>query len=96
MGKDTTLRGIGLTPVLMRTAHYYTKLGLGEYPVPGHSRYDKVVVRDLYAFKENPLTPGEYAGGLVVEFFLGERKVRYVEFRCQVVGGGGAPVARPV
>lgn len=93
---STTQRGVGLTPVLMRTAHYYTKLGLGEYPVPGHSHYDRVVVRDLYAFMENPCTPGEYAGGLIVEFFQGKKRVRHVEFRCQVVGGGGDPIARPL
>lgn len=89
---------LGLTPAFQRIAYYYLRLGEGTYiPAGGdHPHYDRVVVRELYEFKENPQVPGERSGGLVVEFFKAERRVRWVEFRCQVVGGGGQPLIRQV
>jgi hypothetical protein len=86
---------IGLTPVIKRVAHYYLQLGHGEYH-PDHPHYDRVVVRPLYDFQENPEAPGEFAGGTIIEFFQRARRVRWVEFRCQVVGGGGSPIVRRV
>ena len=80
--------------MFLRVAHYYLNLGYGEY-APKHAHYDRVVVRSLYEFMENPQVDGEYAGGTIVEFFQGDQRVRYAEFRCQVVGGGGQPIARP-
>jgi hypothetical protein len=86
-----TERIIGLTPMIKRIAYYYLRLGEGEYfPAGGnHPYYDKIIVRELYEFKENPLVEGEHSGGMVVEFFRKMRRIRWVEFRCQVVGGGG-------
>ena len=80
---------LGLTPAFKRIAHYYLCLGFGEYVPDNHPHYDQVVVRPLYEFMENPQVPGEYAGGTVVEFFKEKRRVKWVEFRCEVIGGGG-------
>jgi len=89
-------RRLGLTPAFKRTAYYYLCVGVGEYKPQGHAHYDRVVVRLLYEMMENPMVAGEHAGGLVVEFFLGLYRVKFVEFRCQVVGGGGESVAQPI
>ncbi len=89
---------LGLTPVIKRIAFHYVKLGVGRYTPDGgnHPHYDRIVVRELYEFKENPTVAGEHSGGVIVEFFKGDRRVRWVEFRCQVVGGGGQPIVRRV
>ena len=87
---------LGLTPVLKRIAHYYLCLGHGTYHPENHPHYDCVVVKELYPFDPNPRDPGEFAGGTVVEFFRQGEKVKWVEFRCQVVGGGGETVIQRV
>lgn len=87
---------LGLTPVLKRMAHYYLCLGYGEYQPQNHPHYNRVVVRELYEFIENPQTPGEHAGGVLVEFFQDDRRIRWVEFKCQVTGGGGDAVIKRV
>ena len=87
---------LGLTPVFKRVAHYYLCLGYGEYTPPNHPHYDKVIVRELYEFMENPQVEGEHAGGVIVEFFLKARRVKWIEFRCQVTGGGGDDVIKRV
>ena len=94
MSKTETL--LGLTPVQKRMAHYYLCSGYGEYTPQDHPQYDKVIVRELYPFGENPRKQGEHAGGAVVEFYREDRKVKWIEFRCQVVGGGGEAVIRRV
>lgn len=87
---------LGLNPAFLRIAHYYLCLGYGEYTPQNHPHYDCVVVRELYEFGENPAAPGEYAGGSIVEFFRDNRRVKFVEFRGQVVGGGGDPLLKEV
>lgn len=84
-------RLLGLTPALQRIAYYYLRLGEGVYTPDGgrHPHYDRVAVRELYEFTENPLVAGERSGGMIVEFFKDNRRVKWIEFRCQVVGGGG-------
>jgi len=89
-------RLIGLTPAFKRIAHYYLCLGYGDYTPENHPHYDKVVVRSLYEFSENPRVAGERAGGTVVEFYRGAQRVKWVEFRCQVTGGGGDAVIQRV
>lgn len=86
---------LGLTPVIKRIAYHYLLRGVGEYPVD-HPHYDKIIVRPLYDFRENPEVVGEHAGGLCVEFYRNAQRIRWVDFRCQVVGGGGAPIVRTV
>lgn len=88
-------RRLGLTPVIKRIAHYYLCLGFGEY-FPKHPHYDRIVVRHLYDFGENAKVQGEYAGGAVVEFFFQSERIKWVEFRCQVVGGGGIEAIRRI
>jgi len=87
-------RRIGLTPAFKRIAYYYLKLGFGKYTPRNHPHYDVVWVRELYDFREG--TGSEYAGGIVVEFYKGDRKVKWVEFRCQAVGGGGQDVIKRI
>lgn len=91
-------RIIGLTPMIKRIAYYYLRLGEGEYTPDGgnHPHYDKIIVRELYEFKENPQVEGEHAGGMIVEFFKDGHRVRWIEFRCQVVGGGGDDIIKRV
>lgn len=91
-------RIVGLTPMIKRIAYYYLRLGEGTYTPDGgnHPHYDKIVVRELYEFRENPQVPSERAGGMIVEFFKEERRIRWVEFRCQVVGGGGEAVIKRI
>jgi len=89
-------RRLGLTFVFKHIAQYYLSLGYGEYRPENHPFYDRVVVRELYPFMENPLVKGECAAGVIVEFFQGKQRVKFVEFRCQVVGGGGESVAQSV
>lgn len=93
-----TERLIGLTPVIKRVAYYYLRLGEGEYVPDGgkHPHYNKIVVRELYEFKENPVVEGEHSGGMVVEFYKDDRRIRWVEFRCQVIGGGGDAIIKRV
>jgi hypothetical protein len=89
---------LGLTPALQRIAYYYLRLGEGEYVPDGgnHPHYTKVVVRELYEFKGNPRNTEERSGGIVVEFFKEDHRIRWVEFRCQVVGGGGEAIIKRV
>jgi hypothetical protein len=91
-------RLIGLTPVIKRIAYHYLRLGVGSYIPDGgnHPHYDKIIVRELYDFKENPQVEGEHAGGIIVEFFKDGRRARWVDFRCQVTGGGGEVIIRRV
>lgn len=96
MPPSKTEARLGLNPAFLRIAFYYVRLGEGEYTPKNHPHYDRVVVRELYEFGENPTTVGEYAGGMVVEFFHESRRVKFVEFRCQVVGGGGDPIIHAV
>jgi len=87
---------LGLNPAFLRIAYYYLRLGEGKYVPEHHPHYDEVIVRELYEFGENPTVPGEYAGGMVVEFFKAGRRLRFVELRCQVVGGGGDSIIHSV
>ena len=89
---------VGLTPALKRIAYYYLRLGEGVYTPDGgrHPHYDRVVVRPLYEFTESAQTPGEYAGGSIVEFYWEGSRIRWVEFRNQVIGGGGHEIVKSV
>lgn len=89
---------VGMTPNLMRIAYYYLRLGEGEYAPDGghHPHYNKVIVRQLYEFKESDRVEGTYAGGMIVEFFKDNRRVRWLEFNCGVVGFGGDAIVREV
>ena len=87
---------LGLTPLFLRIAHGYLRLGEGVYLPPNHPHYNRVTVTPLYDFTENPTVPGEYAEGTVVTFYQGEHRVKFVEFRSQVVGGGGDSLLREV
>lgn len=95
---STTERIIGLTPMIKRIAYYYLRLGEGIYAPDGgnHPHYNRVVVRELYDFRENPKVEGEHAGGMIVEFFKDDRRIRWVDFRCQVIGGGGEAIIKRV
>ena len=86
---------LGLTPMLKRLAFSYLQRGVGTYPSE-HPAYDSVVVRSLYDWKtpSDPELPSQ--GGLVVEFHRAGRRIRWCEFGCRVIGGGGEPIVRDV
>ena len=85
---------LGLTPVFKRLAYYYLKKGLGSHPVepPLDALFDEIWVKDLYEWH----TPDDKAvppqGGLVVEFWWMGKKVKWAEFGCRFIGGGGPPI----
>lgn len=85
---------LGLTTTLKRLAFYYLKMGVGEHEC-SHGGYDKVVVRELYGWT-SPSVDVPAQGGIAVEFHHGGRRVRWVEFACRDVGGGGEPIIREV
>jgi hypothetical protein len=86
---------LGLTPMLKRHAFHYLLKGVGRY-VSDHPAYDTIVVQSLYDWQtpSNDELPSQ--GGAVVEFHKDGRRVRWVEFGCRVIGGGGAPILREV
>lgn len=86
---------LGLTPVLKRLAFHYLQRGLGEHAIK-HPQYDKVVVRSLYDWSTPTDESVPSQGGVVVEFCREGRRVRWVEFGCRVIGGGGEPIVREV
>lgn len=81
--------------MLKRMAFHYLLKGKGTYPSESPS-YDQVVVRSLYDWvtPQDDNLPSQ--GGVVVEFMREGKRVRWVEFGCRVVGGGGAPIVREV
>ena len=81
--------------MLKRRAFDYLIRGLGEYPseTPG---YDKVVVKSLYGWKTPPDESLPSQGGVVVEFHRNGKRVRWVEFGCRVIGGGGEEILKEV
>ena len=86
---------LGLTPMLKRRAFHYLLRREGRYE-SDHPAYDAVVVRSLYDWQ----TPSDdnipSQGGAVVEFHRDGKRVRWVEFGCRVIGGGGEPIVREV
>lgn len=77
---------LGLTPVLKRLAWFYLKKGLGSHAIE-HPQYDEVIVRELYDWTVPTDVPPQ--GGIVVEFMWLGKRVRWVEFGCHYIGGGG-------
>mgnify|MGYP000122275006 CR=1 FL=1 len=91
---STVERKLGLTPVIKRLAFYYLKKGVGSHAIESPF-YDEIIVRELYDW-HTPNDKMPPRGGIVVEFmWLGER-VRFVEFGCSYIGGGGREVMRQV
>ncbi len=85
---------LGLTPMLKRLAFHYLQRGVGQY-ASEHPAYDIVHVKALYDWKTpSDDIPGQ--GGMVVEFHKDGKRVRWVEFGCRVIGGGGEPIVREV
>lgn len=84
---------LGLTPVLWRAAFYFLRRGVGDHPTDVLG-YDLVRVRVLYDWVVPDGAPGQ--GGFVVEFWRGGEKIRWVEFGCRAIGGGGDPIIREV
>lgn len=84
---------IGLTPLLKRQAFHFLLKGAGEH-VPIDPAYDRVVVRTLYDWKVPPDESAPGQGGVIVEFWRLGQRVRWIEFGCRVIGGGGPPTLR--
>lgn len=86
---------LGITPILKRLAYHYLLKGVGSHAIEHHV-YDEVVVRELYDWHSPSDKKMPPQGGIVVEFRrLGER-VRWVEFGCHYIGGGGESIIREV
>ena len=81
--------------MLKRRAFHYLLRGAGRY-ASDHPAYDAVVVKSLYdwATPEDDAIPSQ--GGVVVEFHKDGKRVRWVEFGCRVIGGGGQPIVHEV
>ena len=91
---------LGLTPTFKRLAYFYLTKGVGSYPLE-HPVYDRVEVSALYDWKKNPVVGdasnanvdnsehNAHGAGLVVSFYRGFYKVRWVEFGIRCIGGGG-------
>jgi len=85
---------LGLTPTLKRLAFYFLKRGIGTHACD-HPPYDMVIVRELYGWT-SPSADQQAQGGISVEFHQGGKRVRWVEFACRDVGGGGDAIVREV
>lgn len=83
----------GVTPYVLRLAAYYAAMGIGSYYPKGYSHFDVVTVRQLM-----PWHPGEHFTDsmmvLIVEFFRGDHRERYVEFSLMPAGFGGEPIMK--
>ena len=81
--------------MLKRRAFHYLLQGLGRH-ASDHPAYDEVVVRPLYDWQapHDEAIPGQ--GGIAVEFHKDGKRVRWVEFGCRVIGGGGDAIVREV
>ena len=89
---------LGLTPVFKRLSFYYLRKGIGSHAVepPYDVFYDEVVVRVLYEWHMPNGAHYPPQGGLVVEFMYRGERVRWAEFGCRYVGGGGQSIMREV
>lgn len=84
---------LGLTATLKRLAFHYLLKGVGSHAIE-HVVFDEVVVRQLYDWHAPDTKELPPQGGVIVEFMrLGER-VRWVEFGCHYIGGGGNDIMR--
>lgn len=88
---------IGLTPLMIRRAAYYLKLGQGDY-YPCHPHFDKVVVSTSYDIRQPCSDVGgdEWSQGMLVSFYKEGRRIRWLEFGCRLVGAGGDSIVKPV
>lgn len=86
---------LGLTPMLKRLAFHYLQKGVGTHVIEHHV-YDKVVVKSLYDWSTPVDESMPSQGGLVVEFWRDGKRMRWVDFGCRVVGGGGPPILNEV
>jgi hypothetical protein len=86
---------LGLTEPTKRLAFYYLSKGIGSHAIEHHI-YDEVIVEKLYDWH----TPNERdtpaQGGLVVKFMRLGEAVRWVEFGCHYIGGGGAQTLKGI
>lgn len=86
---------LGLDNVLKRLAWHYAKKGNGWHVIE-HPLYTRVRVRELYDWHtpaDDRLPP---QGGIVVEFWNQEKRLRWVEFGVHYIGGGGEDLIREV
>jgi hypothetical protein len=93
--KEAQLQGI--TPYVLRLAAHYAALGIGRYTPKGYAAFDRIEVRQLA-----PWTPGpnnsitESMMVLIVEFYSGPERIRYVEMALSPCGFGGESILKEV
>jgi len=93
MSKEQQLAGI--TPYVLRLAAHYACLGVGTYRPKGYAQFDRVEVIVKQPWQPSPVFT-ESCLILEVGFFLGETKLRYVEFSLRPDGFGGLPILKGV
>lgn len=85
---------LGLQPSVKRLAFEAMLKGVGTHPLD-HPEYDQAVVKQLYAWRTSPdedAVPSQ--GAVTVELFRAGRRVRWIEFGCRAIGGGGEPIVK--
>jgi len=85
----------GITPYTLRLSAYYAALGVGTYRPKGYAQFDRVEVRVKMPWQPGALFT-ESCLVLEVAFYIGEDKLRYVEFSLRPDGFGGVPIVRGV
>lgn len=83
---------IGLTPIHVRLAAHYLTKGVGSYPDPGLG-YSLIEVELVENWRNRALDgdPAAYFMEMRVNMFEGARRVRWVDFKISMTGGGGQP-----
>ena len=93
MSKEQQIQGI--TPYVLRLAAHYACLGVGTYRPEGYAQFDRIEV-----YVKQPWQPAESFTEscliLVVEFYVGQDQLRYVEFALTPAGFSGKPIVREV
>jgi len=82
---------IGLSKYDLRLGAFYCALGIGTYHPKGYANFDAVVVRELMPWQaSDDFTRSTLI--LIVEFFRGPVRCKFIEYRISPTGFGGQPV----
>lgn len=91
------LHRIHLTPLLLRLAHRYHRLGEGVYPLdPPIQGVDTMRVSLRAPWREDASQPTVYRATYRVDLLAGDERLSWVEFTTATSAYGGRDVLRPV
>lgn len=86
---------VGVTPYVLRLAAHYATLGVGTYNPTGYGQFNRVEVRIAQPWENRePMMSSLLV--LRVEFYLGAKLVRFVEFALTPEGFGGDAIMKTV